>query len=372
MTTTQTRPTPAGRLSGLGVALATSLVLVAVGCGSSDTSTFGGGDGTSGGGGPGGTGFGAGDGSGGPGTVVSPTSACATSNAGSSLLGVDLVFMFDRSGSMDDNSKWTSCKAGLEAFFADPSSKGMAASMAFFAQPDDCNVSAYATPAVSMRFLPDATSFKTRIDAISPSGGTPTLPAMQGAIQYAQGLKAGLQPGEKVVIVLVTDGDPNDCNSTPENVAAAAAAVAATIPTYVIGVGTGAANLNTIATGGGTAPAIMVATSNPAQITADLLKAIGTIKAATLGCNYALPAPPSGKSLDKSAVNVNYTPGGGALTTLPYSADCSNPNGWHYDNPSVPSQIVMCPASCTTLQGDKAGGAIDIVFGCTTVGDVPK
>lgn len=72
----------------------------------------------------------------------------------------------------------------------------------------------------------------------------------------------------------------------------------------------------------------MIATSNPAQISADLQKAIGVIKNASLGCNYGLPAPPAGKTLDIGSITVNYTPGGGALTTLRYSADCSKANDW--------------------------------------------
>jgi len=108
--------------------------------------------------------------------------------------------------------------------------------------------------------------------------------------------------------VLATDGDPNDCSSTPENVAAKAAAVAGDIPTYVIGVGPDTTKLDTSATGGGTSKAIMSATANPSQVSADLRAAVGQIKAAQLGCNDALPAPPAGQSLDVNAVNVDYTP----------------------------------------------------------------
>jgi uncharacterized protein YegL len=359
-------------LTGLGVSIAVALTLIAIGCGGSSDSQFGDGTNGNGSGGPAGSNFGTGEGGTGPGSVVNPTSACATSNAGASLAGANLVFMFDKSGSMDQDSKWTSCKAGLEAFFADPSSAGLYASISFFGLPDSCNVASYATPDAPMRALPDALSFKVRLDAISPSGETPTLPAMQGAIQYAQQVQTTLKAGDKVVIVLVTDGDPNGCNSTPTNVAAAAAAVAASIPTYVIGVGPDAKNLDEIATGGGTAPAIIVDTTNPTQITADLEKAIGAIKKATLSCNFSLPPPPAGKTLDIAAVNVNYTPGGGTLSTIPYSPDCSNAGGWHYDSAVNPSQIVMCPSICTTLQADKSGGAVDIVFGCATVGVSPK
>lgn len=54
----------------------------------------------------------------------------------------------------------------------------------------------------------------------------------------------------------------------------------------------------------------------------------------------------------------------GTPQTLPYSADCSNGSGWHYDNAAAPKEVVMCAASCSTLKADVTGGKIDIVFGC--------
>ena len=98
-----------------------------------------------------------------------------------------------------------------------------------------CNSATYATPAVPMTALSNAPAFSQALDDASPGGGTPTKPALEGAIAYAKKVQTTLSAGEKVAIVLATDGEPNDCNSTPENVAAAAATVAATIPTYVIG-----------------------------------------------------------------------------------------------------------------------------------------
>ncbi len=360
---------------GAGAALGALGVLMAA-CGSSSESSGDDNtllaDGTQNGG-PGSPGFGGSGetGSSGP-SGVTPGSACATSSAIADALPVYLVFMFDRSGSMSHSSKWTSCKDGLESFFGDPKSRGLVASMAFFSQADECNASAYATPTVAMKALPDATTFKTHLEEMRPSGGTPTLPALNGAIQYAQRVRAGLSNGEKVAIVLVTDGDPNDCNSTAQNVGAAAAKVASTIPTYVIGVGPEAKNLNTIAKGGGTSRAIMIATNNPAQITQDLQKAIGNIKMAQLGCDYIMPKPPNGQSIDVNAVNVAFTPGGGKAQPLTYSKDCSNPNGWHYDDLAAPTKVQMCSGICGALKSDTTGGKIDIVFGCKTQGGVPK
>jgi uncharacterized protein YegL len=381
-------------LSSASLCIAGVLVAVAaVACGSSDDSTFG--DPTGGNGDPnsgtsgsttafggtsgmpgtsGGTSGTSGGTSGGVGAVkpVSATDACASSNAGVDALPIYLVFMVDKSGSMGGTAmsvKWTPAVAALKDFFSDPSSANIHASLAFFAQSPgskaECQVASYATPAVAMAALPNATAFAAALDANSPAGGTPTLPAEQGAVQYAQSVAAGLTAGEKVAVVLVTDGDPNDCSSNPTNVAAAAATVAGTIKTYVIGVGTETANLDQIATGGGTAPHIQVNTTSAATTSADLRTAIGKIKAAQLSCDYTLPPPPSGKTIDVNAVNVNYTTGG-MTTTLGYSADCSNAGGWHYDSTTAPTKIIMCPTICTTLQNDTSGGKVDIVFGCST------
>ena len=374
-------------LSSLSFCVAAVIATVgAVACGSSgDDSSFNDGtsSGTSGGTSGGNTAFGgtsggtsgtSGGASGGVGTVkpVSATDACASSNAGVDALPIYLVFMVDKSGSMVQEgnknvraTKWDPAVAALKDFFADPTSANIHASLAFFKSADECNVASYATPSVAMKALPDATTFATALNALSPSGGTPTLPAEQGAIQYAQSVAAGLTAGEKVAIVLVTDGEPNNCNSTAANVGAAAATVAATIKTYVIGVGNGAVNLDTIATGGGTAPYIQVNTTSAATTSADLRTAIGKIKASQLTCDYALPPPPAGKTIDVNAVNVNYTTGG-ATKTLPYSATCSDAGGWHYDSVTAPTKIIMCPSICTTLQGDTVGGKVDIIFGCGT------
>jgi hypothetical protein len=367
----------------LGVGLSGLGLLAVVACGSNgdstfdDSHTFGGAASSSGssgdfssGGASGGASSGASGGASSGGTV---TPQCATSSATPQGLPAYLVFMFDRSGSMKDNSKWPSATAALKSFFADPASSGLYASLQFFTQPDECNVSEYAKPAVAMTALPNGPAFSGPINGMSPSGYTPTVPAEQGAIQYAQQVKAGLTHGEKVVVVLVTDGDPNHCATNPNDTAAAAAqvgsiaaTVASTIPTYVIGVGPDTQYLNTIAQGGGTGAAIMVATNNPTQITQDLVKAMNQIRSAALGCDYLMPAPPAGKTLDLNGVNVVFTPAGGAAQTLNYSADCADANGWHYDSLTNPTKITMCAGICNTLKAST--GKMDIVFGCITQG----
>jgi hypothetical protein len=322
------------------------------------------GDGTSGGNGSGG-------GSGGGGTT--PVPACATATAQGQALPVHLVFMYDRSGSMGQQGKWAACKAALDAYFGSTSVSNVSASLAFFpngsttssmSNAAGCQASAYSTPVVSMTAIPSA-SFQSAIASTGPSGGTPTLPAITGAIDYAKTVAAQLGSAGKVAIVLVTDGDPNDCSSTPQNVAAQASTVASTIPTYVIGVGASTTNMNTIAQGGGTKQAILVSTTNPQQTTADLTAALGQITNA-LGCAYTIPQPPQGLTLDYNAVNVAFTPAGGQPTTLSYNATCAGGTGWHYDNTTAPTQIQLCDGSCTAIRTGGANGKVEVQFGCQT------
>lgn len=79
-------------------------------------------------------------------------------------------------------------------------------------------------------------------------------------------------------------------------------------------------------------------------------------------CEYSIPAPPEGKTLDYTKVNIQFTPDGGASKTLPYSADCANTGGWRYDNASAPTKILLCDGACQTAKADSKG-KIDVVLG---------
>jgi uncharacterized protein YegL len=353
---------------GRSIVVSAFVSVFVIACGSGDPSSFpnqgnGGGDGGSGNQPT--FGSGGGNGSGDAGNL----SQCATSSATPTPVPVDLVFMFDKSGSMADNSKWTSCQSGLTSFFGDPSSKGLSASLQFFPQSNECSASTYAAPSVSLRPLPDQTTFANAMNNNSPGGGTPTAPALNGAIQYAQSVQSS-NPGDKVAVVLVTDGDPNDCSSTVQAVSNVAAGAAATIPTFVIGVGS-VANLDTIAQAGGTTKATIVSTNNPAQTAQDFQTALNAIRGLTLSCEYQIPPPPQGETFDETKVNVVFTPTNAGPETLSYNQNCTGGTGWHYDDPKNPKKIELCASSCGDVQKDKSG-KIDIVFGCATNGTIPQ
>ncbi|HEX6245738.1 MAG TPA: vWA domain-containing protein, partial [Polyangiales bacterium] len=89
------------------------------------------------------------------------------------------------------------------------------------------------------------------------------------------------------------------------------------------------------------------------------------IKSAPLPCDYAIPPPPKGDTLDPNKVNVGYTAPAGAEEVFPRVNDgnaCGQNPGWFYDD--AKTKVLLCPAACTKA---SQGGAMNIAFGCNTV-----
>jgi len=93
------------------------------------------------------------------------------------------------------------------------------------------------------------------------------------------------------------------------------------------------------------------------------------VGASQLDCQWDIPAPPEGETLDPSLVNVVYTDGNGAEQAygkVASEADCDpTQGGWYYDDNAAPSSIHLCQTSCDQAQADTSG-KIDILFGCAT------
>lgn len=249
-------------------------------------------------------------------------------------------------------------------------------------QGDSCNVPDYKTPAVPIALLPGAAAALTAsLAAHSPTGNTPTAAALEGAIEQAQAY-AFANPGHSVVAVLATDGIPDECtpNDIPTIAMIAAQGLGGTpsIKTFAIGVFTpsdatsGAAAVNQIASSGGTKQAFVINTTSQ-DVEAQFQAALTSIRGAALPCKYEVPLPEAGGNADYGKINVQYTPGAGAATGLPYvesPARCGTGGGWYYDvDPAeggTPSAVIVCPTTCTTLQNDSMG-RVDVVIGCQTV-----
>ncbi|MFO0662444.1 MAG: vWA domain-containing protein [Polyangiaceae bacterium] len=318
---------------------------------------------------------------------VSPTSfdSCADSKAGGVMAAAHLTLAVDISGSMceignDQNnrdckspsSKWGQAKTALAGFFGNPAAKDTFVSLIPWSGTQ-CN--GFDKPIGKETALPDSSSsLSTALASQSPNGGTPTHGAINGAVRYAEQLKASLTDGGATPIVLVTDGMPTGCSDLNSSKAAAAAAFAAGHPVYVIGLGNQVSNLNELAVAGGTKTAFIVDASQPNNVASQLQAALETIRGNALGCSLQLPKAPDGKTLDYGKVNVTFKVGS-QEQVIPYSADCSNSGGWRYNTTpgsgSAPSTIELCDNMCGTVKASQ-GGQITYVLGCASVGGPAK
>jgi len=325
--------------------------------------------------------------------VNGTSAACVSSVASAALKSANLVFMYDKSGSMGNPAeggiaaqKWVPVGSGLKDFFADSASRGINASLQFFPAKGNLETTcgaAYSTPLVPITPLSESADFIKAIDDTQPQGGTPTLPALSGALDYASKV-ASERPDEKTAVVLVTDGEPGFYDQSSQKIvpgcedndiahvaerAKSAYTSATSIPTYVIGVGASLTNLNAIAEAGGTGSAYIVEVSDPEKTTSSFAAALASVRAKSAACDFTLPPAPEGKALDYNSVNVVLADDGGKELVVPYDSACIN-GGWHYDDRSAPQKVILCPTSCVKAQASNSG-KVSLAFGCATDGESP-
>jgi hypothetical protein len=256
---------------------------------------------------------------------------------------------------------------------------------------DSCEGPIYAAPASAIAALPgSAAGLISSINAHMPAGSTPTQAALTGAISQAT-TWATAHPDHRVVVVLATDGLPTECipptattlNAAVADIAAVAAAgVKATpsISTFVIGVfnaddvANGApTNLDEIATSGSTNNTKAFIVNTAQDVSKQFLTALDTIRGAHLACEFQIPQPMAGQTLDYNFVNVKFTNEGKTSDVffVHDAAGCdSTTGGWYYDaDPAKadPTRIIACPASCTAFQAATGASSVGIALGCMTV-----
>jgi hypothetical protein len=91
------------------------------------------------------------------------------------------------------------------------------------------------------------------------------------------------------------------------------------------------------------------------------LMAEGVIAGAQVPCEFDIPDPGNGQTIDLDTVQVDYTSGGSPAATfnqVPSAADCTA-TSFYIDM----GKIILCPEACTTVQSDP-DASIDIVYGC--------
>ncbi|MGE3672923.1 MAG: hypothetical protein AB7K71_24830 [Polyangiaceae bacterium] len=89
----------------------------------------------------------------------------------------------------------------------------------------------------------------------------------------------------------------------------------------------------------------------------------GVIAGSKVACEFDIPEPPEGETIDLETVVVSYTPGaGGAEQRYKQVADAAScaADSFYIEN----DRIFLCPDTCTVVQADDAA-KVGILFGCS-------
>lgn len=255
---------------------ATCTLVLGFACGSTaDPSEFASSGGASGGTSNGSSSDGTSNGGFGTTSGASGTSGTSGADSGPCFAPVDMYIVFDKSGSMGEpigngapgdcnvgdtkGSKWCRGINALAGYLNSPSAKDQSAALQFFSGDDNvsCNAGTpydkASLPATGYTVLP-TTAFNTALNGITPGGGTPMEAAIRGLTKFTA---ANRTPGHVTIGILITDGDPQGCNTDIDDLKDLIDAhyTATKIRTYVIGMnGATFGNLEKLASGGGGAP----------------------------------------------------------------------------------------------------------------------
>jgi hypothetical protein len=308
--------------------------------------------------------------------------ACVSTSATAHHVPLDMIFVIDQSVNLA-GTDWMTIDSALETFFDAPASDNIGVGLLFFPySPYDCYLTDYEVLTVALAPLPgNSFNLTNALPAVADGLGTPIRPAVHGALLQATA-RQDANPTHRVAVVLASAGDllpavpgssdANECGDTaPLTVWDELALLTSGalsydgVRTFVIGVpGATITDLDEVADAGGTGAAF-----DATDIT-QFATAIAQVRTAGLGCDYELPPPPDGQALNPDDVNFSYTPGGTSTpVTLLRATDlagCNGQPGWYYDDNSAPTQIILCPASCSTVEDDPTG-VVNVLYGCTSL-----
>ncbi len=365
-------------------------------------------------GGDGGPQLGSGDGGTFDGPGFDLDSGCATASARASRQPVYMLIVLDGSGSMSQENKWAAVVPALDAFFDDMRSRAdtsFGVGLTVFSDQADptcylgsCN-GPYTSIDVPIRYVDaaQAGALHARIDSTQPMADTPTVAVLEGQYPLLESFvpPSPLQRAGKKVLILMTDGVPNDPqNDPPASLQAACVTMAedefaktppaGPITTFAVGIGVyqpldpsnyDPAFMGRLAVAGGAPNAGCNPndTSDPTkfchfqitpgngktaqQLEQEFVTAIDTIRGEISSCEFTLVQSDGGVGqVDPTKVNVVYDDGSGNESVIPEDPQ----NGWTYDDPANPTAVILHGAACDAMKKD-AKGQVDIVLGCKTL-----
>lgn len=334
-----------------------------------------------------------------PVTEASLEDACVDETAAAKPVPLDIYFMLDASTSMSIpagsgaqgdcnvappfspsvNSRWCNAVNAVAGYVSDSSVAGNRAAIGYFKHytSHNCNGSGYDTPMVALGTLSGGYTGHAKVIVEQAYGGlnwaypfsnTPTGGALNGLVKFTAANKT---PGRVIIGILITDGAPNECESSDSGLRN----IAQThfnntgIHTFMVGIeGSAFQRLEAWASYTGAIKHddtndacgncnncechhYNVGKGNPAVF----IEALKKIQKSVLSCTFQVPEPSQGV-LDPDLVRVDYFPNGQPppieLPRVNSAGDCSGP-GWYYDNPTNPTTVNLCPDSCSTIQADS-------------------
>ena len=309
---------------------------------------------------------------------------CASAPQVVEPLPLDVYMMVDASSesAVFGDYSWDAVASAISGFAASPKARGVSLGLQYFplfSEGVDCKPSDYALPAVEIAPLPDAAvAINHSLFGRTLADPAATRPALEGALQHALAWAKDHRT-KKVAVVLVTGGPPSSEACYPNDIQACAGVAAAalvspfSIRTFVVTMGEGFAQADMIAAAGGSRQALRVLTGH--DVIPNFVHAIDEVRAA-VACEYPLPVPPDG-GVDYGKVNLQIaTVDGGAtppllVNSIVSEGDCDPAaGGWFYDDPSKPTRIIACPATCESI-ASMEGATVEVLFECDRVTSPP-
>ena len=91
-----------------------------------------------------------------------------------------------------------------------------------------------------------------------------------------------------------------------------------------------------------------------------------------LACQLNMPKDENGGEVDPTKVQVEYTPSDGSgarkLVQVTGPTKCKKvTDGWFYDDPETPTQVILCPDTCTEVAEDTQA-EMNVLVGCKAPG----
>lgn len=338
--------------------------------------------------------------------------ACATSKQEAKLTPANLLFLIDKSGSMNCNppegdatlnercaykpiqedmskpTKWEVASTALSgALDKLVDQTNIRAGLTLFPIADACGVSA--DPAVEIGKLDtdQRTAIASELDGVSPAGETPIAGATILSYQHLSDLIRDRKVVGNTFVVLLTDGAETCKESELDKLVTTDVPNARlfNIRTFVIGApGSEQARslLSRIAWEGGTASKSSCNHDTDApdegdchfdmttsqDFANDLDAALYDIThTKVLSCEFDVPRNEDGRGVDLTKVNVIFEPSKGDEETIGFddkAQSCDDADGWMYSDDRT--KILLCGDACDRVQADQ-DGVVRITLGCPTI-----